>query len=189
MEAYPLHWPLGRARTPSHKRLTSRFDMTPDRARQELRAEAERHGRQVVISTNIALRRDGEPYASRNAPSDTGVAVYFLRKGRPVCLACDQYQNVWENMRAISKTLEAMRGIERWGSAEMLDRAFTGFEALPSPDMMTPPPGKAWWEVLGVTAGASADQVQSAWKERCRANGGATVELNKAKEAALAVVG
>lgn len=187
MEAYPLHWPPGRSRTQSYKRIASRFDMTPDRARRELRLEAERHGRQIVISTNVQLRRDGEPYASRNAPSDPGVAVYFLRKGRPVCFACDQYQQVWENMRAISKTLEAMRGIERWGSAEMLDRAFTGFEALPSPDMVTPPPNKAWWEILGVAPNATADQVHMAWKDCCRANGGATVELNNAKEAALAV--
>ena len=81
-----------------------------------------------------------------------------------------------------------MRGIERWGSAEMLDRAFTGFEALPSPDMVTPAPNKAWWEILGVTPDATAEQVLSAWKDRCRANGGATVELNKAREDALAVV-
>lgn len=187
MEAYPLHWPQGRQRTPVHKRVHSRFDMNPDRARRDLRLEAERHGRQVVLSTNIELRRDGEPYASRRAPDDTGVAVYFLRKGRPVCFACDQYREVWENMRAICKTLEAMRGIERWGSAEMLNRAFTGFEALPSPDMVTPSPNKTWWEILGVTAGATRSEITDAWKEKCRANGGASVELNSAKEAALAV--
>lgn len=188
MEAYPLHWPAGRARTPLHKRVHSRFDVKPDRARRELRMEAERHGKQVVMSTNVELRRDGEPYASRRAPEDTGVAVYLLRKGRPVCFACDQYSAVWENMRAICKTLEAMRGIERWGSAEMLDRAFSGFEALPSPDMITPAPNKAWWEILGINAGATSGEVKAAWKDRCRENGGASVELNNAKEAALAVV-
>lgn len=187
MEAYPLHWPQGRQRTPTHRRAQSRFDVSADRARRELRAEAERHGRQVVLSTNVELRRDGEPYASRRAPEDTGVAVYFIRKGRPVCFACDQYQQVWENMRAISKTLEAMRGIERWGSAEMLDRAFTGFEALPSPEMVTPAPNKAWWEILGVTPGATRQQINNAWKQKCRDNGGASVELNNAKDAALAV--
>ena len=104
MEAYPLQWPQGRARTPAQKRIPSRFDMKPDRARRELLMEAQRHGRNVVLSTNVALRQDGEPYASRRPPDDTGVAVYFVRKERSVCFACDQYERVWENMRAICKT-------------------------------------------------------------------------------------
>ena len=188
-EAYPLQWPAGRGRTPAHRRAASRFDMKPDRARKELRAEAKRHGRQVVISTNVPLRNDGEPYANRRAPEDTGVAVYFLRKGRPVCFACDQYQKVWENMRAITKTLEAMRGIERWGSAEMLDRAFTGFEALPPPDAVSEPAQRAWWMVLGVPADASTETIRQAYKDKARSAGGASLELNQAKEAGFAARG
>ncbi|MBN2760857.1 MAG: hypothetical protein JXQ79_10180 [Rhodobacteraceae bacterium] len=182
-EAYPLQWPQGRARTPAHLRIASRFDMTPDRARRELRAEAERHGQSVVISTNVELRPDGEPYANRRQPTDTGVAVYFVRKGRAVCFACDQYQRVWENMRAICKTLEAMRGIERWGSAEMLDRAFTGFEALPPPaESMV-----GWWTVLGVSQTATAQEIKDAWRAKCREAGGATLELNLAKETGVKI--
>lgn len=185
-EAYPLQWPAHVKRRPAHRREHSRFDVTPDIARRALRNEAERMGSHVVISTNVELRRDGEPYASRKAPEDTGVAVYFMRKGGSVCIACDKYVHVWENMRGIQKTIEAMRGIERWGSSDLLDQAFRGFTALPSPDaMVTPPATKGWWEILGVSSDASGDDVRAAYKTRAREFGGATVELNQAKQDGL----
>lgn len=74
IQAYPLQWPQHIKRTPSYNRQHSRFDVTPDRARRELRQEAERMGQHVVISTNIELRRDGEPYANRRPPAVPGVA-------------------------------------------------------------------------------------------------------------------
>lgn len=168
IEAYPLQWPKHIKRKPAHLREHSRFDATPDIARRSLRVEAERMGSHVVISTNVELRRDGEPYASRRAPEDTGVAVYFMRKGQSVCIACDKYAQVWENMRGIQKTIEAMRGIERWGSSDLLDQAFTGFTALPSPDAITMPKVQAWWVRLGVSAQATRDEIQAAWKSKIR---------------------
>ena len=39
-----------------------------------------------------------------------------------------------DNRSAIEASLEAMRAIERHGGAEILDRAFQGFQALPSPN-------------------------------------------------------
>jgi hypothetical protein len=76
-------------------------------------------------------------------------------------LACDQYEQIHENIRAIGKTIEALRGIERWGASDMLDRAFTGFEALPAP--------KVWWEVLGLT-GPSATRSEIAIAYRRASN-------------------
>lgn len=43
----------------------------------------------------------------------------------------DQYWRAADNLAAIAATLEAMRAIERHGGAEILNRAFTGFAALP----------------------------------------------------------
>lgn len=163
--AYPLQWPPERPRTPPHRREFSRFDVTPGRARQELVWECERMGgRYVVISTNVELRRDGLPYASAKAPEDPGVAVYFERKGETVCFSCDRYRQVWENMRAIGKTIEAMRGIDRWGAHEVLDQMFRGFVALPAPGSGQ----SAWWEVLGVPRDASAEVVREAYRRRAR---------------------
>jgi hypothetical protein len=52
---------------------------------------------------------------------------------------------VEHNLAAIAATLEAMRAIERHGGAEILDRAFTGFTALPPPVVGQRP----WREVFG----------------------------------------
>lgn len=35
-------------------------------------------------------------------------------------------------MRAIEKTIEALRGLERWGAKEMVNAPFRGFKALPA---------------------------------------------------------
>ena len=62
-------------------------------------------------------------------------------------MAIDQYDRVADNLAAIAATLEAMRAIERHGGAQILERAFTGFTALPAPDHQRP-----WREVLGIPA-------------------------------------
>ena len=113
----------------------------------------------IVISTNLALRNDGFPRADQRTPADVGVAVYFTRNGKNQCFACDKYDAVWKNMRAISKTIEAMRGIERWGSSEMMDRAFSGFVALPAPGK------RPWWEVLAVDPRTSKDVAKIKFRE------------------------
>lgn len=146
--AYPLTWPAGRQRTPDYRRTTAKFgDRSFAVARDTLLAEVRRLGgvKQIILSTNVELRQDGLPYAGRRAPDDPGVALYFIdRKGRQMALACDRWRHIEDNMRAIEKTIEALRGIERWGSGEMLDAAFTGFQALPAATAVKP-----WWEVLG----------------------------------------
>ena len=167
-QVFPLQWPEGMPRTPPHKVTFSRFDVTPDRAQRLMRQEIDRMGgRNIVASTNQRVRRDGGFYAAdlNRRPEDAGVAVYFDRDGQRVCFACDRYARVWENMRAIGKTIEAMRAIERYGSAEMLDRAFTGFTALPSPERARP-----WRSVLGVKEGRSPgiEALTARYRELCK---------------------
>lgn len=165
-QKFPLQWPSGVPRTPAHKVWYSKFDMSAGRARDEMISEIGRMGgKNIIISTNLRVRNDGGIYARDLArePDDSGVAVYFNRKGSRVVFACDKYKLVWENMRAIGKTIEAMRGIERWGSAEMLDRAFTGFTALPAPNQERP-----WWEVLNVSREATRAEIQQAWKSKVK---------------------
>lgn len=48
-----------------------------------------------------------------------------------MCFACEKWQDVYGNIYAIGKTIEALRGIERWGTGDMVEQAFTGFVALP----------------------------------------------------------
>jgi hypothetical protein len=143
--SFPLAWPSNRQRTPSSRRSRSRFDTTFAVARDELLREISRlRGKSVVLSTNVALRNDGLPYANQRNPDDCGVAVYFVdSKGRGKCFACDRWDKVEDNMHAIRKTIEALRGIERWGSGEDMEAAFSGFAALPAPAQ-----SKCWYHVL-----------------------------------------
>lgn len=100
-------------------------------------------GTDIVVSTNLPLFRDGYPMTSAMEPTDPGVAVYFRLKSKPMAFACDRFLRVSENLQAISKTIEALRGIERWGASDMMERAFSGFKAL------TSGPSEDWREVLG----------------------------------------
>ena len=112
-------------------------------------------GSGLIISSNIAIRRDGLPYASQGRIDDTGVAVYFKYKGKPMCFACDRWKRIEDNMRAIAHTIAALRGIDRWGSGSMVEQAFTGFAALPA--------STAWWQTLELDGpNASKDDIETA---------------------------
>lgn len=88
--------------------------MTTDVARRELQAEVSRlGGERLVVSTNVPLRRDGNPYSDIREPSDVGVAVYFVRKGRRLVFCCDAWNTVSSNLWAVVKTIDALRGVER----------------------------------------------------------------------------
>ena len=140
IEAFPLSWP---ADQPRRERMEhSKFATPFVKARRELFWEIQRMGgRNVVFSSNVPLMRDGLPRANYT-PADPAVAVYFSRKGKDVVFACDKYKVVADNIWAIVKTIEALRGIERWGAAEMMDRAFAGFARLPEKAVET------WREAL-----------------------------------------
>ena len=98
------------------------------------------------------------PYANQREPADTGVAVYFQLQDAPMVFACDKYNHVRDNIRAIGKTIEALRGIERWGASDMMERAFTGFQALP-------PPGDTWHGVLQIQPGDMHDDIQRRYRK------------------------
>lgn len=159
-EAFPLTWPTGRARTLVGRRRHGAFkSLGFGRIRDEMLAELRRLGASnVIVSTNVLLRRDGMPYADTREPEDSGVAVYFERRRRPYVLACDSYDKVWKNLRAVGATVEALRAIERHGSSEMLEQAFTGFAALPA----ARPAESSWWDVLGVSPDAPLDEIEAA---------------------------
>lgn len=163
--AYPLSWPAGWKRTPSGSRSRSNFTKNrnalsvADGTRRVL-DELRRFGvpdYQVIISTNIQLRLDGLPYSNQREPSDQGVAIYFKRHGKEQVIATDTYDRVADNLAAIAATLDAMRAIERHGGAQILDRAFIGFTALPEP--------KNWRNVLAVPDGASLSFVRTRFQE------------------------
>ena len=130
VEANPLQWPTNWPRT--KKPIRSRFNTRFSKARNELLNELRLLGaKQIVLSSNIELRRDGLPYAKKSQPEDKGVAVYFYRENKEQCIPCDKWHKVEDNIQAIKKTIEALRGLERWGAKSMVDAAFRGFQSLP----------------------------------------------------------
>lgn len=160
IEAYPLTWPVGRKRS-THK-SSDRFDISFARARDACAYEVRLlGGKNLIVSSNVPLRRDGLPYADFKTPEDNGVAVYFEYKGKQMCFACDRWARTTGNMQAIAKTIEALRGIARWGTGDMMEAAFTGFAALPAPGQTT----HGWRQILEVDqAEARYEFVEQSYK-------------------------
>lgn len=193
MEAYPLQWPSGWKRTA--KPRDSKFGKwnnrpTTARGRDEVIQELKRltgdDRLKIIISTNLRVKLDGFPYSGQREPDDTGVAVYFKHNGDDMVIACDSFKTIGENLTGIARTIEALRGIDRWGCSELLHRAFTGFKALP--EKIKYP----WYEILGLPASATPEQIKTAYRKKAYEthpdHGGTTTlfdEVQKAYEEAL----
>lgn len=157
--AYPLCWPAGKPR--SVRRHEAQFSTSLADARDALMLELQRMGaRSIILSTNLELRRDGLPRAVRTQPADTGAAVYFNWREQSYCFACDWWRKVEDNVQAIRKTIEALRGIARWGTGDMMAAAFAGFLAIGA--------GSSWWQVLGVDERASPDEINAAYRAKAK---------------------
>lgn len=183
-EAFPLHWPEGwpRSKRRERSRFKCRFAVARDELFEQIRLMG---GRYPVLSTNITLRHDGLPYANQPEPEDPGVAVYFEYQGKQMTFACDRWNRVRDNVRAVQKTIEALRGIERWGASDMMERAFSAFEALPSPG--------DWRADLGLPESANKDDAKRRFRELVKIHhpdhGGDPAQfqrLNEAYQAAMA---
>lgn len=163
IEAYPLCWPPDYPRSIEQRK--SLFKTTIARARDFVKDELKRLGaNDPVISTNIPLKNDGDLRAdwSRYKIADTGVAVYFTRNNQQICLCCDTYTQVHENLHAVGRTIDALRRIDRDGVSDFLNRTFTGFKALPESSFNE----QLIWETLGLSAKpGTIDIVHSAYKK------------------------
>ena len=178
--AFPLQWPQGWPRKPGASRIAAKFSTSRNSSAgirgykqlavsdgvERIRKQLDQMGVRdynLVISTNLKLRLDGWPRGDQPEPSDPGVAVYWragTKDDAPRrCMAIDRYYRVADNLAAIAATLEAMRAIERHGGAEILDRAFTGFAALPNPAG-----AGHWTSILDVPPAASADDVNAQYR-------------------------
>lgn len=194
--AYPLQWPQGWPRTKLFHQKNGRFKhdgrwITVAAACERVLRELDKLGigrDDIVISTNLRTRLDGLPRSDQSEPPDRAAAVYWeTRRGVRRVMAIDQYQSVADNIAAIAATLEAMRAIDRHGGAQILDRAFTGFTALPAPSAK-----RSWREVLGIPAHTrDMPSVRIAYRRRASElhpdKGGsheAMAELNAAMQAA-----
>jgi hypothetical protein len=160
---FPLAWPVGwpRSRGPQRARFGARGrGATVNDGVDLLWNELRRLGaRDVVISTDVILRSDGWPSGSASEPADHGAAVYFTIKGQPRALACDKWDRVADNLQALGKHVEAIRGQLRWGVGSV-EQAFGGYKALPAVGARVD-----WHVVLGVAPSASWEEIQRRRRE------------------------
>lgn len=200
--SYPLSWPIGQPRQPKPRK--SRFACSLAAARDHLLAQVRATGgSQVIISSNAKARNDGLPYSKQGVITDAGVAVYFSRSGQPVCIACDQWETIAENIRAVGLAIEAMRSLERWGVSQVIERVFSGFTALPAGDPFSQvnfsqfrPEPDDWWTVLEVEPTANEGTIRAQYRKLLKVRhpdaGGSNekfIELMTAYERAMASPG
>lgn len=193
-EAFPLAWPSHKTRTPHNARRYGRFKkddrwISRDQACRRVQDEvAKLGGAYLVVSSDVPIRRDGMPYSNRSVePDDPGVCVYFRLHGKPYAMACDTYTKLAQNIAAVAAHIEATRQIERHGVATAAE-TLQAFTALPSP--------KKPHEILGVSAGAGADEVRKAWRAKITTahpdqsgTHAAAAEINAARDAMLKLIG
>ena len=210
--AYPLCWPPGWKRTQGNKRLGGRFNKKQwhpsssgtggyhrstyltvadavERVIQSLDKLGVERG-DMIVSTNIVVKLNGLPYSGQKEPADPGAAVYWRKREdkQMKCMAIDQYTTVADNIAAVAATIEAMRAIERHGGAEILERAFLGFQALPVPG------SEEWRNVLREPK--DLDEAEATYRslaKQCHPDHGGDVEqftkLGQAIEQARVVLG
>jgi hypothetical protein len=106
----------------------------------------------LMLSSNYTL-------GAQN-PKEPGVVAYFTWQELPMAIPCDRWTRIEHNVQAIALTVEAMRGMERWGAKHMIKAMFTGFKALPAPAEL-----KTWHEVLGLKAWVTEDVVRARYRE------------------------
>lgn len=181
--AYPLQWPSGWPRTNATGRQSWPASPRPTvaGALRELGDELRRLGaKNIVLSSNVTLGND--------RPDDPGVVAYATYEQQQIAIPCDRWNTVAGNLRAIAKTIEAMRGMERWGAKHMIRAMFQGFTAIRGPGP------RPWREVLGLAEQAvvSPALVKQRMRELARVHhpdvGGSEAhmaEINAAASSAL----
>jgi hypothetical protein len=122
--AYPLCWPSGWPRTEVARKENGKFKQSLAGALNNLKVECERlGGKNLILSSNYTLGNE--------RPAESGVVAYFDLDSSQIAIPCDRWKLVEHNVQAIALTIEAMRGMERWGAKHMIKAMFTGFKALP----------------------------------------------------------
>lgn len=127
--------PWTRPATPKTQRKHGNFRTSYTRTLDKLQYELEKIGAtEILFECSFhanQIRLDGWPKANQS-PEYNGIAVSFNHPevGR-VEYVTDRYFLWQDNLHAIALTLEALRGVERWGVVAS-GQQYTGFKAITS---------------------------------------------------------
>lgn len=134
---------------PANQRVASRFDSTWSATLDLLDRELHYlHGRDLVIEVDVReqdIRLDGGLRATAKAETPAVVVAFDSEHG-PMLYRSDLYSGRWgvspgeawkENVRAVAKTLEALRAVDRYGATET-GQQYAGFKALPGGTPIVP---------------------------------------------------
>lgn len=131
-------WP--RAQTKGRK--TAPFRAGYDDTRRLLLYELEQiNTREAIVQIALdasQIRRDGMPYADARV-NFPGVIVTAVTSGKAGTLnfPCDRYTSWQDNLRAIARSLEALRMVDRYGVTRSGEQ-YRGWNALPPGPIVTP---------------------------------------------------
>jgi hypothetical protein len=131
---------------PTKNRQRSRFDSTYTATLKLLNSELDHlNAKDVHIHLWLGfgqIKNDGTPYADAR-PTQPGVIVRFTGKHGAVEMACDEFDQWRDNLRAIAKSLEALRMVDRYGCSKK-GQQYTGWKALPpAPGVISDPQSAA----------------------------------------------
>lgn len=169
--ASTLDWPNGFERTPPDDRepYPGGFEVSRTRAFDSIVEQIDKIEGAMNVRVETAAphtkKQPHRPYSDRD-PDDPGVVAYYDREGQGYAVACDRWDNLRDNARAIALYVDAKRAIERYGVATVGSEFQT--QALPSgedDDVVVAGPGgdrQEPHEVLNVAPDAPDDVVRAA---------------------------
>jgi len=135
---YPLQYPLQQERTvnPTRARfITGSVSKAGNKLLKELLLLGAEN---LIISSNLTIRLTGDGFYANQRVEDSGIAIYFKLNGDNKVMACDKWDRAEHNLWALYLSVQAIRGLDRWGGSEFLDGLFRGFKALPTGVTITP---------------------------------------------------
>lgn len=80
------------------------------------------------LSSNMITKRDGSFFANPDEPVDPGAAVWWLDHAGELCvIACDAWNTVQGNFRAIALNIRHMRAVQRTKATQIFGRMQQSF--------------------------------------------------------------
>lgn len=155
-----LQWPAEWPRTTNPKR-SAFADRTLLQSIDNLRGELRKFGaKNIIVTVDFELRRDGEPASRVQKGWDQAVTVYFEKGDAKLLIPCDQYDFMPDNVHAICLCVEAYRSLERHCGGNILTGAMQGFAAIESRSSR-----RGWWDILECSKNATPAEIRTAYSK------------------------